>query len=199
LDFQTEDKAMKAVLTFIAGAAMLLSGAVAMAGEYSHTVDLFRHAGESASLFNKSYGYAVFPSIGKGGLIVGAAHGNGRVYKHGQYVGDVSMTQLSVGLQAGGQAYSEIVFFEDRRSFKDFTRGDFELGADASAVAITAAASGTAGTAGADAAASGGKRDATTAGGYHKGLAVFTIVKGGAMAEASVAGEKFSYRPKRQG
>jgi len=187
---------MKPVLTFIAGAALLLSGAVATAGEYRDTAELFRHAGESASFFNNSYGYAVFPSIGKGGLIVGAAHGNGRVYQHGKYVGDVSMTQLSVGLQAGGQAYSQIVFFQDRRSFKDFTRGDFEMGADASAVVITAAVSGTAGTAGAEAAASGGKRDAATAGGYHKGLAVFTIVKGGAMAEASVAGEKFTYRPK---
>ena len=187
---------MKAVQTFIVSAAMLLWGAVAVAGEYSDTVALFRHAGESASFFNHCYGYAVLPSIGKGGLIVGAAHGNGRVYEHGKYVGDVSMTQLSVGLQAGGQAYSQIIFFEDRRSFKDFTRGDFELGADASAVVITAAASGSASTAGADAGASGGKRDAATAGGYYKGLAVFTIVKGGAMAEAAVAGEKFSYRPK---
>jgi lipid-binding SYLF domain-containing protein len=187
---------MKTIPTFMAGAAMLLAGAVAMASEYGDTLELFRHAGESASFFNNCYGYAVLPSIGKGGLIVGAAHGNGRVYEHGKYVGDVSMTQLSVGFQAGGQAYSQIVFFEDRRSFKDFTRGDVELGADASAVAITAAASGTAGTAGADATASGGKRDAVTAGGYHKGLAVFTIVKGGAMAEASVAGEKFSYRPR---
>ena len=190
---------MKPVLTFIAGAAMLLSGAIAMANEYGDTVKLFRDAGESASFLHNCYGYAVFPSIGKGGFIVGAAHGNGRVYAHGRYVGDVSMTQLSVGLQAGGQAYSQIVFFEDRRSFEDFTRGDFELGADASAVVITAAASGTASTAGANAGASGGEKDAATAGGYHKGLAVFTIVKGGAMAEASVAGEKFSYRPKLQG
>jgi lipid-binding SYLF domain-containing protein len=187
---------MKPLVAFIAGAAMLLSGAAASADEYRDTVDLFRNTGESASFFGHSYGYAVFPAIGKGGLIVGAAHGNGRVYEHGKYVGDVSMTQLSVGAQVGGQAYSQIIFFEDQRSFKDFTRGDFELGADASVVAITAAASGTAGSAGADASASGGRRDAATAGGYHKGLAVFTIVKGGAMAEASVAGEKFSFRPK---
>jgi len=189
---------MKAVLTFMATAALLLSSTPLMANEYSDAIGLFRNAGESASFFENCYGYVVFPSIGKGGFIVGAAHGNGRVYEHGKYIGDASMTQLSVGLEAGGQAYSQIIFFEDRRSFEDFTRGDFELGADVSAAAITAAASSSAGTAGADAGASGGKRDATTAGGYYKGLAVFKIVKGGAMAEASVGGEKFSYRPRTQ-
>jgi lipid-binding SYLF domain-containing protein len=181
------------------GAMMALAGSSALADKYSDTIDLFKKAGESASFFTNSYGYAVFPTIAKGGLGIGAAHGKGRAYEQGKYVGDTSMTQLSLGFQAGGQAYSQIIFFEDERSFKEFTRGNFEFGAGVSAVAITAAASGTAGTAGTGAGASGGKKDATTAGGYYKGLAVFVIVKGGAMLEASVAGQKFSYKPVSDG
>src|SRR5260370_21974835 len=102
--------------------------------------------------------------VGKGGLIVGAAHGRGRVYMHEQYVGDTSMTQLSIGFQAGGQAYSQIIFFEDQRAFDEFTKGNFEFAADAGAVAITAAAGASAGTAGANAGASGGNKDGSTSG-----------------------------------
>ena len=105
------------------------------------------------------------------------------------------MTQLSVGFQAGGQGYSLIIFFEDKRAFDEFTSGSFEFGAQASAVAITAAASAGAGTTGTAAGASGGKRDATTVGDYYKGMAQFVIVKGGAMYEAAIAGAKFSYKP----
>src|ERR1700730_1902095 len=187
---------MSRILGFMFGAALGLSGANAHAGSYSDTVTLFKNAGESASFFNDCYGYAVFPTIGKGGLVVGGAHGKGRVYEHGKHVGDTSMTQLSVGLQAGGQAYSMIIFFQDQRAFEEFTRENFEFGADVSAVAITAAASGQLGTTGASAGASEGKKDATTAGKYYKGLAVFTIAKGGAMVQAAVAGQKFTYKPK---
>jgi lipid-binding SYLF domain-containing protein len=162
---------------------------------YDHTRDLFKNAGQSASFFQGSYGYALFPTIGKGGFVVGGAHGSGRVYQQGTYIGDTSMTQLSVGLLAGGQAYSQIIFFEDQRALEEFTSGHFEFGADVSAVAITAAVSGQAGTGGTTAAASGGQKDATTAGKYQKGIAVFVISKGGAMLEASVAGQKFSYKP----
>jgi lipid-binding SYLF domain-containing protein len=181
---------------FLLAAAQCFAGASAFADSYSDTVGLFKNAGESASFFNTCYGYAVFPTIGKGGLVIGGAHGKGRVYAHGKDVGDVSVTQLSVGLQAGGQAYSQIVFFEDERAFKAFTSGDFEFGADVSAVAITAAAEASAGTTGASAGASGGRKDAVTAGSYHNGLAVFTIVKGGAMYQATVAGQKFTFTPK---
>jgi lipid-binding SYLF domain-containing protein len=166
----------------------------ATADKYDDTVALFQKAGQSATFFDKSYGYAVFPTVGKGGLGVGAAHGSGHVYRGGQYVGDTSMTQLSIGLQAGGQAFSQIIFFEDQRSFDEFISGQFEFDASVSAVAITAAAGASAGTTGTRGGASGGKKDASTAGGYHKGVAVFTIVKGGAMYEASVAGQKFSYK-----
>ncbi len=166
----------------------------ALADSYSDTTALFKNAGASAAFFSSSYGYAVFPTIGKGGLLVGAAHGTGRVYQRGKYVGDTSMTQVSVGLQAGGQAYSEIIFFQDQRAFNEFTSGSYTFSGDVSAVAITAGASASAGTGGSTAGASGGKKDATTAGDYQKGVAVFTIAKGGLMYQAAVAGQKFSYK-----
>lgn len=176
--------------------ALTLVGAVSRADEYSDTVALYKNAGESAAFFDNCYGYAVFPSIGKGGLVVGGAHGNGRVYAHGHHVGNVSMTQLSVGLQAGGEAYSQIIFFESKGAFDDFTRGDYEFDAGAQAVVITAAAGAGAGTNGASANASGGQHDARTSGHYYKGMAVFDIVKGGAMAGVTVAGQKFKYTPR---
>jgi lipid-binding SYLF domain-containing protein len=106
------------------------------------------------------------------------------------------MTQLSVGFQAGGQAYSQIIFFEDQRAFNEFTSGSFTFGGDVSAVAITAGASASAGTGGSTAGASGGRNDATTAGRYQRGMAVFTIARGGLMYQAVVAGQRFSFRPK---
>ena len=187
---------MKRSVATVAGALLLLCATASRADDYTDTIKLFENAGQSKAYFHNSYGYAVFPGIGKGGFIVGGAHGNGRVFRKGVYVGDSSMTQVSVGLQAGGQAYSMIIFFEDERAFKEFTSGSFEFGADAGAVAITAAAGASAGTKGASAGASGGMKDAVTAGKYYKGMAVFVIVKGGAMAQAAVGGQKFSYKPK---
>ncbi len=168
--------------------------APARADEYSDTVSVFKNAGASSKFFSNCYGYAVFPTIGKGGIGVGGAHGSGRVYAHGKHVGDTKMTQLTVGLQLGGQAFSQIIFFEDERSFTEFTSGNFEFGAQASAIAITASASASAGTTGETAGASGGKNDAKTSGNYHKGMAVFTVAKGGLMYEAALGGQKFSYK-----
>jgi lipid-binding SYLF domain-containing protein len=185
---------MKRALSLLAGVMLLAAGALAVADEYSDAVTLFKNAGQSSAYFKNCYGYAVFPSIGKGGLVVGGARGTGHVFVHGAYVGDATMTQLSVGLQAGGQAYSQIIFFQDQRSFNEFAAGNFEFGADASAVAITAAAgAGTSTAGGATANASNGQTDARTKGSYYKGFAVFTVVKAGAMVSASVAGQKFTY------
>jgi lipid-binding SYLF domain-containing protein len=188
---------MKSIRMVLVMATMLAITSVASANKYVDTIALFKHAGESATFFDSCYGYAVFPTIGKGGLIVGGAHGKGHVYEKGKFIGNTSMTQISVGFQAGGQAYSQIIFFEDKRALEEFTNGNFEFEAGVSAVAITAAAGGTAGTSGASAGASGGKKDATTVGSaYYKGMAVFTIVKGGAMYQATVAGQKFTFDPK---
>jgi len=186
---------MRRALIFTLGVIAAVCARASFADAYSDTVQLFKDAGQSAAFFDKSYGYAVFPSIGKAGLVVGGARGTGRVFRQGKPVGDVSMTQVSVGAQAGAQAYSQIVFFEDARAFDEFTSGSFEFGAGVSAVAITAGVSAKAGTTGASVGASGGSRNAVTAGTYHKGLAVFTIVKGGAMYAATVAGQKFRFTP----
>lgn len=187
---------MRAAFALLTGVGLLLVAGTASADRYSDTVELFRNAGQSASFFHDSYGYAVFPTIAKGGLGVGAARGSGRVFRQGKYIGDTTMTQISVGFQAGGQAHSEIIFFQDERALSEFTRGNFQFGAGVSAVAITAAASGGVGTSGHGASASGGSRNARTVGAYNRGMAVFTIVKGGAMYEASVAGQRFSFTPK---
>jgi lipid-binding SYLF domain-containing protein len=181
-------------MTLCAGALLCSVAASAQAGSYGDTIALFKSAGQSAAFFGNSYGYAVFPTIGEGGLVVGGAHGDGHVYRHGRHVGDTSMTQVSVGAQAGGKAYSEIIFFADKRAFDEFTAGNLQLGVDASVVAITAGAGAEAGTAGAHAGASAGPNDARTSGSYHHGIVVFTIPKGGLMFDAAVAGQKFSYR-----
>jgi lipid-binding SYLF domain-containing protein len=178
-----------AVMSLAAGSAYAASG-------YHETIAMFKNSGASAAFFEKSYAYAVFPTVGEGALVVGGAHGNGRVYVHGKWDGNVTMSQVSVGLQAGGKSFSEIIFFEDKRALDEFRSGSFEFGADASVVAITAAASASAGTSGTDSAASGGKNDATTRGHYVKGMVTFEIAKGGLMGQVAVAGQKFKFSPK---
>jgi lipid-binding SYLF domain-containing protein len=173
---------------------LLLGANVAHASEYDETIELFKHAGESAVFFNNCYAYAVFPTIGAGGLVVGGARGKGHVYVHDRVVGDTTMTQLSVGFQAGGKAYSQIIFFQDKRDLDQFESGKFEFNAGASAIAITASASASVGTDRASSEASRATTDATTNGDYQTGMAVFTIAKGGLMFAANIAGEKFSYK-----
>jgi lipid-binding SYLF domain-containing protein len=186
---------MKRTLLMLLSLIVAACAASAHADAYDDTIALFKDAGQSAGFFDNSSGYAVFPRVGKGGIGVGGARGTGRVFRQGKYVGDVTMTQVSVGAQLGAQAFSQIIFFQDQRAFDEFTSGSFEFDAGVSAVAITAAVGARAGTAGAHAGASGGSRNAVTAGDYHKGLAIFTIVKGGAMYAATVAGQKFRYTP----
>ena len=176
---------------------LLVGGSSAWANSYSEAITSFSNAGESGAFFKTAYGYAVFPTIGKGGIGVGGAYGNGRVFVNAKHVGNSTMTQLTLGLQLGGQAYSQIIFFENERGFRDFAAGNFEFSAQATAVAITAGASAEANTGGGMAAGiSGGRNDAITAhGGYRKGMAVFTIAKGGLMYEAVLGGQKFTYTP----
>jgi lipid-binding SYLF domain-containing protein len=171
--------------------------APAHADDYADTIAMFQKASQSKAFFSRSHGYAVFPTVGKGGIVVGAAYGKGQVYERGRVIGDVSMTKLSVGAQLGGQAFSEIIFFEDKRALEEFTKGEFELGAEASAVAITASASAEAGTGGTTAGKSITADKAEVIGGYRNGMAIFTIAKGGLMYEAAVAGQKFDYKPRR--
>ena len=176
---------------------LILPFTSARADSYDETISVFKQAGASGRFFEKSYGSAVFPTVGKGGVGIGGAYGEGRVYEKGRYVGDATMAQLTVGWQFGGQAYSQIIFFQDQRAFKEFTSGNCEFGAQAKAGAITAGASAAATTAGASASASGGQHDARTAGRYENGMATFTVAKGGLMYEASIGGQKVSYNARK--
>ena len=175
---------------------LVVSVGAARAADYQDTIAVFKNAGASGTFFSGSYAYAVFPTVGSGALGVGGAYGKGRVYVHGVYTGNATIGQVSVGFQAGGKAYSQIIFFEDKRALDEFESGNFEFGADASVVAVTAGANAGAATNGASAGVSAGQNDATTRGSYQKGMAVFTVAKGGLMYSASIAGQKFSYTPR---
>jgi lipid-binding SYLF domain-containing protein len=185
---------LKRLLSMLALLSMALAVSPARADQYQDTINVFRKAVESSDFVKNAYGYAVFPTIGKGGVGVGGAYGKGRVYEKGKYIGDTSMAQVTVGWQLGAQGYSQMVFFEDKRALDEFTSGQFEFGAEASAVAITAAAGAKASTAGSSAGASAGRHDAKAVGKYHKGMATFTVAKGGLMYEATIGGQKFSYK-----
>jgi len=129
-----------------------------------------------AKWFDEAYAYAVFPTVGKGGIGIGGAHGNGIVIKGDATVAETSLSQLTIGFQLGGQVYSEFIMFKDKTAFDNFARGNFEMGAQVSAVAVTLGAS----------------ADAN----YNGGVAVFTIAEGGLMYEATVGGQKFKYKAK---
>ena len=188
---------IRRLVSVLALLALALPVTSVWADEYQDTINVFKKAGESGRYFQTAYGYAVFPTIGKGGVGIGGAYGEGHVYEKGKYIGNASMTQVTVGFQLGGQAYSEIIFFRDQAALRNFTSGNFEFGAEASAVAITAAAGAGANTTGTSGSASVGQRDAKTAGaGYTKGMATFTIAKGGLMYAATIGGQKFKYKPR---
>jgi lipid-binding SYLF domain-containing protein len=126
--------------------------------------------------FDASVAHVVIPTVGKAGFGIGGARGKGVLYEGGAVTAIVTLTQLSFGFQWGGQAYSEFIFFRDDVALQDFKRGNYELGAQASAVAVTAGAS----------------ADAD----YSSGVAIFTQAKGGLMYEASVGGQKFKVEPR---
>jgi lipid-binding SYLF domain-containing protein len=129
------------------------------------------------SFYNESYGYTVFPKVTKAGIAFGGAFGNGIVYNDHQIVGTSKLRQASIGLQFGGQQYKEVIFFENKESFEKFTNGKLKFDAQASAVAL--------------------KQGASIDAAYQKGVAVFTMTKGGLMYEASIGGQHFEYEPNR--
>ncbi len=140
------------------------------------TIEVFKKADPGISkFFSGAPGYAVFPTIGKGAIGIGGAGGSGVLFEKGNPVGKTSMAQVTIGLQLGGQSYSEVVFFETAAALGDFKKGNFALAAQVSAVAAAAGASANAK--------------------YQNGVAVFTVAKGGLMYEASVGGQKFGYEP----
>ena len=185
------------VLLIVVIAALIFS-IPAYADKYTDTMDVFKKSEAVQPFFKDAYGYAVFPTVGKGGIGIGGSYGTGQVYRGGKVTGEVSLIKGSIGWQFGGQAFSQMIFFADKRAYDDFTSGNFEFDATASAVAITAGAQASAGTEGASAGASAGPatgKQAKTS--YHKGMAVFVHAKGGLMYEASIGGQKFTFKPKK--
>ena len=128
----------------------------AQADKFTDTIEIYKKSEAVQPFFKKAYGYAVFPTIGKGGFGIGGAYGKGQVYQGGKVTGETSLVKVSIGFQAGGQAFSQMIFFEDKRAYDEFTSGEFEFDATASAVAITAGAQAKAGTEGTTAGASAG-------------------------------------------
>lgn len=125
--------------------------------------------------FEKAYGYAVFPSVGKAGMGFGGAYGKGVVFEQGKEIGNTSLKQLSMGFQFGGESYREIIFFQDKETLDEFKQGNYELGTQATAVVV--------------------KKGASKNSDFADGVAVFTQTKGGMMFDVSVAGQKFTFDP----
>lgn len=187
---------MKRLSQLLLCASIVFFATVSMADN----LKIFKNSPEVAPYFKSSYGYAFFPNVGKGGLGIGAAYGEGQVFKMGAQTGTVTLMKASIGFQAGAQAFSELIFFEDARSYQEFTTGQFEFDATASAVAITAGAQASSGTKGSSASNSAGPAtglQAKSKAKFQKGIRVFVHVKGGLMYEASVGGQKFDFKAKK--
>jgi len=162
----------------------------------SSAIDTFKSFPALTKFFNNAYGYAIFPTVGKAGFLIGGSYGQGQVYRGGQVTGRASLFAGSIGFQLGGKAFSEIIFFQDKRAYDEFTSGNFEFDATAQAIAVTAGVEARAGTAGTSAGASAGPKSGTQAEtGYIKGMATFVHGKGGLMFELSIGGQKFSFEP----
>lgn len=175
----------------------LAIGGPAQADKFTDALEVFKKSDAVAPLLEKAYGYAIFPTIGKAGIGIGGSYGEGQVYVGGKVTGTASLAKVSIGWQLGGQAFSQLILFEDERAYKEFTSGEFEFDAAASAVAITAGVQAKAGTEGATASATAGPATGAQAkAAFHKGMAVFVHAKGGLMYEAAIGGQKFSFKPK---
>ena len=190
---------MKRILVFLVIAifsAVWNNAVAAEIEDYSSTINIFRQSPATQKYFDNSYGYAVFPTIGKAGYIIGGSYGIGQVYTAGKVTGKSTVIEGSIGFQFGGKAFSEMIFFEDKRAYDEFTGGNFELGATAQAIVITAGAEAQAGTTGASAGASAGpKSDVQAETGYFKGVITFVHAQGGLMYELSIGGQKFTFEP----
>jgi lipid-binding SYLF domain-containing protein len=164
--------------------------------DFSPTIEMFRGIPQVGSYFDTAYGYAVWRTIGRGGIGIGGATGRGQVYVGGQVTGFSRLIDISIGFQLGGQAYSQVIFFEDERAYNEFTQGNFEFDAQASAVAVTASAQASSGTQGAQATAgASGAGSAVAGGNYQNGMRIFTMATGGLMYQATIAGQKYSFTP----
>jgi len=169
-----------ALAMFLAGCSTepdTASGRASLDNDSQQALDRMKLQDEGLDHFlGNAYAYAIFPTIGKGAVGVGGAYGHGEVFQGGSMVGYTDMTQATIGAQLGGESYSEIVAFQDQDSLNRFEQGQFAFAADASAVLL--------------------KSGAAASAPYKNGVAVFTSPIGGAMLEAAIGGQSFSYQPK---
>lgn len=164
--------------------------------DQSETIAAFRAIGVVAPFFETAYGYAVWNRIARGGLGVGAATGRGQVYVNSEVTGFSRLVDVSIGFQAGGQAYRQIIFFQNQAAYNKFTGGGFEFDASASAIAVTASAQASSSTQGSQAsAAAAGSGNLVGAGAYQGGIRVFSMAIGGLMYQATIAGQRYNFRP----
>lgn len=169
---------------------MVIAPVSVFADSQADAIAVFKESSAVMPFFESAYGYAVFPTVGKGGLFIGLSYGKGKVYRAGTATGTATLSKMSLGFQVGGQAFRQIIFFEDQRAYDEFTRGAFEFDANTSAVAITAGLQAQAGSLGATAGASLGPATGKQAGtSYRKGMAVFVHALGGLMLEAAFGGQ----------
>ncbi len=178
-------------------AAVFATSNVALAQEvedFSETIELFRGIPQVAPYLESAYGYAVWKRIGRGGFGIGGATGRGQVYAGGNVTGFSRLMDITIGAQAGGQAYRQIIFFENKAAYDKFTAGKFEFDASASAVAVTASAQASASTRGATATAGVGSPSTGAGVGYTNGMQTFTMAEGGLMYAATVGGQRYNFK-----
>ena len=162
-------------LLFALGSPLFAAGEE-LSAEAEKAIKVLQNADSGlTNCFSHAAGFAIFPSVGKGGLIFGAEHGNGVVYEKGKPVGEATLTEINVGLQVGGQSFYEVIFFETAEALANFKQSKFEMSAELSAVAASEGASLNAK--------------------YRDGVMVFTLPRSGLMAQASIGGQKFKYKP----
>jgi hypothetical protein len=189
---------MKLTATLVA-AVVLATSNMALAQEVedqSETLALFKGIPQVAPYFESAIGYAVWDRIGRGGLGIGGARGRGQVYLGGKVTGFSTLSDITFGAQAGGQAYRQIIFFQNQAAYDKFIGGKFEFDASASAVAVTASAQASAGTGRASTSAGAGTSPSTgSAAGYVNGLQTFTMAEGGLMYAATIGGQRYNFKP----
>jgi hypothetical protein len=193
------ERFMKKFVLVITTACMLVLSSLSVAEDlldYSKTIAIFKSSPLVQEYFDKSYGYALYPSVGKGAFVLGFAYGKGQVYRRSYVTGTSTLKHYSIGFQGGGKVFSEIIFFQDQRSYEEFIQGNFEFDAQAAVVAVTAGASARAGSTGNTTSVSTGPTLASQSGRYYvKGLAVFVQAKGGLLLAAALGLQQFTYTP----
>lgn len=182
--------------TLALAAILLATTALAQkVSDFSDAIDAFKAVPAVQPFFDNCYGYVVWRRIARGGFGIGGATGRGQVYVDGEVTGFSRLLDVSVGFQLGGQVYRQIIFFENKAAYEDFTDGGFEFDAQAAAIAVTASAQASSGTQGSQAAVGAATTsELAAASAYYNGTRVFTMARGGLMYQVTIAGQRYNFR-----